>query len=99
MLWNPAERAGDSANDDTGLSGIGRRWIEPAYMWIVIALAAGGAFFAARRFVALAAGLLAYQTLAAMVFAGTPRYRTPWDFLLALLAAVALTQLWERRRR
>ena len=34
--------------------------------------------------------LLAYNTLAAMVFAGTARYRAPWDFLLALLAAFAL---------
>ena len=34
--------------------------------------------------------MLAYNTLAAMVFAGTARYRAPWDFLLALLAAFAL---------
>ena len=40
-----------------------------------------------RRFVVLAVGLLAYQTVAAMVFAGATRYRVPWDFLLALLAA------------
>jgi hypothetical protein len=33
-----------------------------------------------------------------MVFAGTPRYRSPWDFLLALLAGIALVRLWERRR-
>ena len=30
----------------------------------------------------------------AMVFAGTVRYRAPWDFLLALLAAFALARLW-----
>lgn len=99
MLWNPAERAGDSADVNTGLAGLGRRWIEPAYMTAMLALALGGAFFAGRRFVVLAALLLGYQTLAAMVFAGTPRYRSPWDFLLALLAAVALVHLWERRRR
>ena len=36
-----------------------------------------------------------------MVFAGTARYRVPWDFLLALLAAFALAAAWERfgRRR
>jgi len=38
-----------------------------------------------------------------MVFAGTARYRAPWDFLLALLAAFALLWVWEwvqqRRRR
>ena len=31
-----------------------------------------------------------------MVFAGSARYRTPWDFLLALLAAFALSWGWER---
>jgi hypothetical protein len=34
-----------------------------------------------------------------MVFAGTTRYRTPWDSLLALLAAFALAAIWERVRR
>jgi hypothetical protein len=43
--------------------------------------------------------MLAYNTVAAMVFAGTARYRTPWDFLLALLAAFALAAIWERVRR
>ena len=45
--------------------------------------------------------MLGYNTLAAMVFAGTARYRAPWDFLLALLAAFALAAVWERygRRR
>ena len=31
-----------------------------------------------------------------MVFSGNVRYRVPWDFVLALLAAVALARL--RRR-
>ena len=35
----------------------------------------------------------------AMVFAGTARYRAPWDFLLALLAAFALAEIWQRLRR
>ena len=37
----------------------------------------------------------------AMVFAGTVRYRVPWDFVLALLAAFALERAWAllRRRR
>jgi hypothetical protein len=61
-------------------------------------LAIVGAFLAPRHFVALAALMLAYNTVAAMVFAGTVRYRAPWDFLLALLAAFALTFLWERMR-
>ena len=53
-------------------------------------------------FVVLALLLLAYKTLAAVVFAGTTRYRVPWDFLLALLAAFALAAALgaaARRRR
>jgi hypothetical protein len=34
-----------------------------------------------------------------MVFAGSVRYRAPWDFLLALLAAFTLARLWEAARR
>ena len=34
------------------------------------------------------------QHPAAMVFAGTVRYRAPWDFVLALLAAFALERAW-----
>ena len=41
---------------------------------------------------------LALAASAAMVFAGTARYRAPWDFLLALLAAFALAEIWERVR-
>jgi hypothetical protein len=63
------------------------------------ALAIWGLFLAPRRFVALAVLLLGYNTLAAMVFAGTARYRVPWDFLLALLAAFALAAVWERVER
>jgi hypothetical protein len=62
-------------------------------------LAIAGLFVAPRHFVALALLLLAYNTLAAMVFAGTARYRAPWDFLLALLAAFALAEIWQRLRR
>ena len=60
------------------------------------ALAVWGLFLAPRRFVVLAAPLLSYNTLLAMVFAGTVRYRAPWDFLLALLAAFALARLGSR---
>jgi len=62
-----------------------------------------GLVLAPRRLVALAALLLGLNTLMAMVFAGTVRYRVPWDFLLALLAAFALERAWclaqERRAR
>lgn len=99
MLWSPTESAGEDALARTGVAQTARTYVEPAYMTVLYALALGGAFLAGRRFVVLAVLLLGYQTAAAMVFAGTARYRTPWDFLLALLAAVALVHLWERRRR
>jgi membrane protein implicated in regulation of membrane protease activity len=66
---------------------------------LLYALAVAGAFLAPRRFVALALLLLSYNALAAMVFAGTARYRVPWDFLLALLASFAVVAAWERFRR
>jgi 4-amino-4-deoxy-L-arabinose transferase-like glycosyltransferase len=98
LLWQP------SVFETTGRSGagsqldIGRRVIEPAYMWALYALAAAGLFFAPRAFVALALLLLAYQTAAALAFVGATRYRVAWDFLLALLAAAALARIAERVR-
>ena len=51
-----------------------------------------------RRFVVLAVLLLGYNTVLAMVFAGTVRYRAPFDFLLAILAAAALVRAWDALR-
>ena len=42
-----------------------------------------------RFLAALTVLLLGYQTLVAMLFVGETRYRVPWDFLIALLAARA----------
>jgi len=99
MLWNPAEDAGEEAIEATGASAAARAWVEPAYLTALYVFALGGAVVAGRRVVVLAVLLLGYQTLAAMVFAGTARYRSPWDFLLALLAGIALVRLWKRVRR
>ena len=74
----------------SGIARTARRTVEPAFVVVLYLLAIVGLFFAPRRFVALALALLAYNTIAAMIFAGTVRYRVPWDFLLALLAAFAL---------
>ena len=44
---------------------------------------------------------VALRDAAAWVFAGTTRYRVPWDFVLALLAAAAIDRLigrWTARR-
>jgi hypothetical protein len=57
-----------------------------------------GVVAAPPSFAALAVSLLVYDTLAAMLFAGTTRYRVPWDFLLALLAAAGVQRLASRRR-
>ena len=98
LLWQPSVfetsgRPGAGTNLD-----IGRRVVEPAYMWILYALALVGLFVARRRFVALALALFAYNTAVALVFVGATRYRVAWDFLLAILAAAALAHLAKRVR-
>jgi hypothetical protein len=97
MLWNPVPSESDSSG--SGVARQARRTVEPVFMIGLYALAIVGLFFAPRMFVALALMFLAYNTLAAMVFAGTARYRAPWDFLLALLAAFALAEIWQRVRK
>lgn len=101
MLWSPFLSV--EADDETqqGLSQLAQRTVEPLYMLLLYALAAWGAFLAPRRLVALVGLLLGFNTLMAMVFAGTVRYRAPWDFLLALLAAFAVERAWSllRQRR
>ncbi len=97
MLWSPVPQESDATG--SGIARHARRTIEPAFVLALYVLAILGVFVAPARFVALAAILLAYNTLAAMVFAGNARYRAPWDFLLALLAAFALEWAWERVQR
>jgi hypothetical protein len=96
MLWNPVPSESDSSG--SGAARAARRTIEPAYVVALYALALVGLFVAPRHFAALALVLLSYNTLVAAIFAGTARYRVPWDFLLALLAAFALEALWTRVR-
>jgi hypothetical protein len=97
MLWSPVPRESDESG--SGAARLARKTVEPAFVIALYVLAVAGFFVAPPHFVGLAAAMLAYNTLAAMVFAGTARYRTPWDFLLALLAAFALAAAWERVRR
>jgi hypothetical protein len=101
MLWSPTFSV-DS--DDTGrgrVAELGRDVVEPVFMVAVYLLAIVGAMLVPRRFVGLVFLLVGYNTLAALAFAGTVRYRAPFDFLLALLAATALVGGWSwlRRRR
>jgi 4-amino-4-deoxy-L-arabinose transferase-like glycosyltransferase len=91
MEWDPRTTA--SATDSG--HGVLRTWAQPLYTSLLYALALIGLFVALRRFAALALLILAYQTLAAMVFVGATRYRISTDFLLALLAAA----VFERVRR
>ncbi len=97
MLWSPVPRESDDGGSDAAR--LARQTVEPGFVIALYLLALAGFFVAPPHFVGLAAVMLAYNTLAAMVFAGSVRYRTPWDFLLALLAAFALAAAWERVRR
>jgi hypothetical protein len=101
MLWNPVPLESDEGG--SGAARFARKTVEPAFVILLYVLGIAGVFLAPPRFVGLALLLLAYNTLAAMVFAGTARYRAPWDFLLAILGAFALASAWEwlqtRRRR
>ncbi|MEO5634390.1 hypothetical protein, partial [Gaiella sp.] len=101
MLWNPTVTVEESG-PRSGVAGLARDIGEPLYVFALIALALVGVVRIPRRFVALVLVLLGYQTVMAMVFAGTVRYRAPWDFLLCLPAAVGLATVYsfvERRLR
>jgi 4-amino-4-deoxy-L-arabinose transferase-like glycosyltransferase len=96
MLWSPrVEREGGPA---AGVDPI-RHYVEPVWVIVVYALALVGLFVVPARFRVLAIVFVGYETLAAWVFAGTTRYRVPWDFVLALLAAAAVERFLERRAR
>jgi hypothetical protein len=90
MLWSPrVERDGGPS---AGVDAL-RRLVEPVWMIPLYLLALAGLFFVPAAIRALALIFLGYETLAAWVFAGTTRYRVPWDFVLALLAAAAIERL------
>ena len=97
-LWQP------SVVETRGRPGAGswldtaRRWGEPAYMIPLYVLGAVGLFLVPRYFAVLAVLLLGYQTLLAMLFVGETRYRAPWDFLIALLAATTVMRIVRRFR-
>jgi hypothetical protein len=94
MEWDPRTTA--SATDSG--HGVIRDRVQPLYTSLLFSLGLIGIVVGARRFVALALAVLAYQTVAAMVFVGATRYRVASDFLIALIAAAALLWLHEIRR-
>jgi hypothetical protein len=86
MEWDP--RPTKTATESG--QGILRDLVQPLYTSLLFALGIVGLFVVPGYFAALALSLLAYETLAAMVFAGATRYRIAWDFLIAVLAAAAI---------
>ncbi|MFN8223050.1 MAG: glycosyltransferase family 39 protein [Gaiellales bacterium] len=96
MLWSPLLSVAADDEGQQGAADLAQRTVEPIYVVLLYLLAIAGAWLAPRRYLVLAALLLAYNSIAAMVFAGTIRYRVPWDFVLAVLAGFALAQGWER---
>jgi 4-amino-4-deoxy-L-arabinose transferase-like glycosyltransferase len=95
MEWDPRTTASAT---DSGRGAV-RTWAQPVYTSLLYALGLLGLLYAPRRFTALALAVLAYQTLAAVIFVGATRYRIPTDFLIALLAAAAFDQVLGRRLR
>jgi hypothetical protein len=95
MEWDPRTTASAT---DSGHGAI-RSLAQPLYTSLLYALALLGIFVTASRFVGLALAVLAYQTIAAMVFVGATRYRVSTDFLIALLAAGAIEWALQRRER
>jgi len=97
-LWQP------SVVETRGRPGAGswldtvRSTAEPAFMIPLYLLAAIGLFLVPRFLASLTVLVLGYQTLVAMLFVGETRYRVPWDFLIALLAATAVVEIVRRLR-
>jgi len=98
LLWDPRAHETQTRSGKGTWRDAARRIGEPVYMIPIYALAAVGLFFAPRGFAVLAVVLEGYNTAAAALFAGTTRYRVPFDFLLVLLAATAVERLWRRVR-
>jgi 4-amino-4-deoxy-L-arabinose transferase-like glycosyltransferase len=94
MEWDP--RPTKTATESG--QGVLRDVVQPVYTSLLFALGIVGLFLVPRFFAAFVLVLLAYETAAAMVFAGATRYRVAWDFLIAVLAAAALERGWVRWR-
>ena len=96
MLWDPRALKTQGREGKGGPLDTARTWVQPLYEIPLYALALLGLFLVPRRVSVLIVALLGYQTLVAMGFAGTTRYRVPWDFTLALAAGAALVWLYDR---
>jgi hypothetical protein len=96
MLWDPRSIRTEGRAEADGFVDDARTWVQPVYTIPLYVLAAVGLVVMPRRIAVLFVALLAYNTLAALVFAGATRYRVPWDFLLALAAGAAVVWAYDR---
>jgi 4-amino-4-deoxy-L-arabinose transferase-like glycosyltransferase len=99
MLWDPRALRTEGRSEAGGFVDDVRAWVQPVYTIPLYVLTAIGLVVMPRRIAVLFVAMLAYNTLAALVFAGTTRYRVPWDFVLALAAGTAVVSLLDRWRR
>jgi 4-amino-4-deoxy-L-arabinose transferase-like glycosyltransferase len=99
MLWDPRAIRTEGRAEQGGFVDDVRTWVQPVYTIPLYILALIGLFVLPGRIAVLFVSLLAYDTLAALVFAGATRYRVSWDFVLALAAGAAVVWLLDRRRR
>ena len=98
MLWDPRAIRTEGRAEQGGFVDDARTWVQPVYTLPLFVFALIGLFVLPGRIALLFVSLLAYNTLAALVFAGATRYRVPWDFVLALAAGTAVVWLLDRRR-
>jgi hypothetical protein len=99
MLWDPRSIRTEGRSEAGGFVDDARARAQPVHAIPLYVLAAIGFVVMPRRIAVLFVTLLAYNTLAALVFAGATRYRVPWDFVLALGAGAAVVWLLDRWRR
>ena len=96
MLWDPRALKTQGRPGAGGAIDDLRTWVQPVYEIALYVLALIGIFLVPRRVAVLILLMLGYQTLVAIGFAGTTRYRVPWDFTLALAASAAVLHLTAR---
>lgn len=96
MFWDPRVQKTEGRPGAGGFLDRARTWVQPLYEIPLYLFALWGLFLAPRRVSVLVLLMLGYQTVVAMGFAGDTRYRVPWDFLLALVASVAVLNLASR---
>jgi 4-amino-4-deoxy-L-arabinose transferase-like glycosyltransferase len=92
LLWDPRSSVTTSGPGAGGWLDTVRKWVQPLHTIPLFVLGLVGLFLLPRRVAFAFVGLLAYQTVLAMAFAGFTRYRVPWDFLIAIPAGAAVVE-------